>query len=63
MAFNPSPKVSTARDFARKFDQEMVIIFFVDRDGQFGYASYGETRTKCNAAKRLADTMFEAVTR
>lgn len=62
MAFNPSPKVAAARDFAKKFDQEMVIIFHIDRTGSIGYASYGRDQKKCDAAHQLAKDIFESLT-
>ena len=63
MAFNPSPKVAAARDFANKFGQEMVIIVHIDRAGKIGYASYGGTQSLCHKAKVIADEMFDAITK
>ena len=63
MAFNPSPKVACARDFANKFDQKMVIIFHIDGKGRIGYASYGETRALCDEAKNVADQLFDHITK
>lgn len=60
MAFNTSPKVAIARDFAKKFNKKMVIIFSTD-DDNFEYASYGETKALCDEAKRLADAASEKI--
>ena len=60
MAFNPSPKVAVARDFAKKFNKKMVIIFSTD-DKNLEYASYGETKSLCDEAKRLADAATETI--
>jgi len=61
MAWNPSPKVAVARDFAKKFDKQQVVILSVTKDGILEYASYGKTKRLCNKAKKLADIAFEAV--
>jgi len=61
MAWNPSPKVAVARDFAKKFDKQQVIILSVTKDGILEYASYGDTKKLYNEAKKLADIAFEAV--
>jgi hypothetical protein len=63
MAFNPSPKVALARDFAKKFDQKMVIIFHIDGAERIGYASYGKNKLLCNEAKKIADTIFDRIMR
>lgn len=44
MAFNPSPQVRVAADFAKQFGAERVIIYYVLPDGRYGYASYGKTQ-------------------
>ncbi len=61
MAFNPSPRVALARDFAKKFDKQEVIILHINREGKFGYASYGETKALCDEAKKLADICYQAI--
>ena len=61
MAFNPSPKVAAARDFAKKFGKEQVIIFSINTAGQLEYASYGETKALCSEAKKLGDIAFESI--
>ena len=52
MAWNPEPEVAAARDYAKKFNQEQVIIFHIDKDGRFGYASYGKTKKLCGETKK-----------
>lgn len=62
MAYNPSPKVRDAADFAEKHDVEQVVILYVDRESdEVGYASYGETESLCDQARRLADAAYDAV--
>ena len=61
MAWNPSPKVAAARDFANKFEKQQVIILAIDKDGQLDYASYGETKHLCDTAKIIADIAFDAI--
>ena len=62
MAFNPNPKVEMARDFARKFNCDQVVILFLDnKNGQMGFASYGETKILCDDAKKIGDVAFDAV--
>ena len=60
MAFNPSPMVKIARDFAKKFGKKQVIIIFIGEE-QAGFASYGENKSLCDDAKRLGDEALEAV--
>ena len=55
MAWNPSPQVAAARDYARKFGGKQVIILTVYRTGQVGYASYGETKALCDEARDFAE--------
>lgn len=58
MAWNPSPEVATARDFAKKFGHSRVIILH-ESNGEFGYVSYGATKTLCASAKRIANRLWE----
>lgn len=58
MAWNPSPEVAIARDYAKKFGQKRVIILFDDGE-RCGYTSYGETRALCDSAKRIAEHVWE----
>jgi hypothetical protein len=60
--FNPSPKIADCRDIARKWGVQQVIILVVDlKASTLEYSSYGETKTLCDDAKRLADAAYEAV--
>ena len=61
MAFNPDPKVEAARNYAKTFDKQQVIIFAVDKDGNLEYASYGENKPLCHNAKVMADIAFDAL--
>lgn len=64
MAFNPSPKVADAREIAKKWGKQQVIILGIDAKlGTVEYASYGATRELCADAKRKADAAFEAIIR
>ena len=60
MAWNPSPKVAFARDFAKKFKKQQVIIISINHD-TLEVVSYGETKILCREAKRLADVAYDAV--
>lgn len=60
MAWNPSPEVAIARDAAKQLKADRVVIMFTTADGKLGYASYGETKSKCNEAKGMADTLFDS---
>ena len=60
MAWNPSPEVTMARDYAKRFNKHVVIIFHIDADEQFGYASYGRNKALCAQARTLADMMYNA---
>lgn len=57
MAWNPSPEVAAARDFAKKFGAKRVIIMY-DMGDKFGAASYGETKTLCASAKRILEFLW-----
>jgi len=56
MAWNPSPKVAAARDIGKKFGANKVIVIMLnERAGTIESVSYGETKTECTMAKRLAN--------
>lgn len=55
---NKYPGVEDAKAIAGRHDCEMVIVFF-QKGKQSGYASYGKDRRWCNAAREIADEMFE----
>ena len=62
MAWNPSPKIATCRDVARKYSKEQVIIIMFDRkNNTMECASYGTTKLLCHDAGVLADCAFDAV--
>jgi len=62
MAWNPSPKVAAARDFADKFKKQQVIIIALDLEANTLEATtYGETKQLCTATKRLGDAAYDAV--
>ena len=59
MVWNPSPKVTMARDFGKKFDKKMVIILSFDDKNQIEYTSYGRDKSLCENAKQIGDYLFE----
>lgn len=60
MAWNPSPEVAVAREAAKKLGAEQVVVVFIKADsGQFGMASYGETKALCAEAGKLGDALFD----
>lgn len=62
MAFNPSPQVAAARDFAQKFDRDITVILSVNtKTGRIEYASYGATSRLCSEARKLGDKAFDAI--
>lgn len=61
MAWNPSPKVASARDFGRKFRKKIVVILSIDAKGQLEYASYGETKELCSHAREIGDVAFNSI--
>ncbi len=60
MAFNPSPQVAAARNFAKQFRKQQVIIIAIG-DGMMEYASYGETPNLCADTRKLADIAYDAL--
>ena len=63
MAFNPSPKVNHVREFAKKFGCDVAVVLYITKDGQLGYASYGETKALCAFGKQVADAAYEGAER
>ncbi len=62
MAWNPSPEVAAARDFANKFGAERVVIVHVnDSTGKMGFVTYGANRALCDDTKRLGEAAYNAV--
>lgn len=62
MAWNPSPKVAAARDVARKFRKDQVVMLMLDLEvGTMECITYGETKALCAAAKKLGDAAYDAV--
>ena len=61
MAWNPSPKVAIARDYAKKFEQEQVIILAIDEYNNLTYASYGKTKKLCDDTEEIANIAFKAI--
>jgi hypothetical protein len=62
MAFNPSPKVAAARDYGRKFKQDVVIITtFSEGFSRYEIVSYGEDKKRCAQAKIIAEELEKAV--
>ena len=63
MAWNPSPEVAVARDAAKKLgDASMCIVLWVTADEKVGMASYGKTPALCDAAKCIADDVWNVIT-
>lgn len=62
MAWNPSPKVETAREVARKHKYDQVIIIGIsNRRGTMESITYGETKQLCDETRRLGDAAYAAV--
>lgn len=64
MAFNPSPSVAAARDFAAKFQKHQVIILSINKaQGTMQMDTYGTTKAFCDQAKDLGDVAWDALQR
>lgn len=62
MAWNPSPKVASAREIAKRFGFDQVVIIGIsNRAGTMESISYGETKGMCSHAKGLADKAYAAI--
>lgn len=61
MPKNFDPKISLAREFARRFGKTHVVVLALDEENALEYASYGSSKNRCNQAKKVADVAFEAV--
>ncbi len=61
MAWNPSPEIAVARDFAKTFNKAQVIILAIDEHSNLSYASYGKTRVLCDSAEKVVDIAFNAI--
>ena len=60
MAWNPSPEVAAARDYAEKFNKDSVIIISVAGES-LDYASYGKNKRLCDSSEKIADVAFNAI--
>lgn len=58
MAWNPSPEVAAARDMAEQFGWSRVVILH-DNGKDFGYVSFGKTRSLCASAKRIGELLWK----
>ena len=62
MPWNPTPEVAAARDYAKKFVKDQVIIVSLNlADQQISVVTYGETVSLCRAAKELGKAAEAAV--
>lgn len=62
-AWNPSPKVAAARDIAKRFGKDQVIVLMLNRgsQGTIEAISYGRNRVLCADAKALASVAYDAI--
>ena len=61
MAFNPSPEIAAARNFAHRFCKEQVIIVGIDRLlGTLAVYTYGQNKALCDDAKIVGDAVYAA---
>lgn len=62
MAWNPDKRVAAARDIAKKFGFDQVIIIGIDNPKNImTSASYGKNKESCSECKVLADAAYDAV--
>jgi hypothetical protein len=63
MPFNPSPKVSAARNYVKKFNRDIVVIIsFKESSPRYEIVSYGKTRELCNKAEMIGTFLENAIT-
>ena len=60
MAWNPSPKVAAARDYAQKFDKAMVLIIGFSPEG-IEVVSFGKNKPLCEEAKKYGDRIVDCL--
>lgn len=60
MAWNPSPKVASARDIGKKFGKPIVIVMMIDGE-TVEYASYGASKNLCDVADDLGKIALDAL--
>ena len=60
MAWNPSPKVASARDYGKKFNKKMVIIIGFD-ETILEVVTYGENKKLCATVQKIGDKIFEFI--
>ena len=62
MAWNPSPEIAPLRDYAKKFDRPVVVVFAIERGGErFRISTYGETKKPCKLAGSFGNSIAAAV--
>jgi hypothetical protein len=62
MAWNPSPEIEPLRDYSKKFDRPVVVVFAIERGGErFRVSTYGETKQLCKLAGSFGDQIAQAV--
>lgn len=62
MAWNPSPEIAPLRDYAKKFDRPVVVVFALERCGnRFRISTYGETTKLCKLAGLFGEQIAAAV--
>jgi len=62
MGFNPSPAVAEARDIAKKYDDDIVIVLRINLSkGLLRSASYGRTKPLCDLVGKLSDGIHEYI--
>jgi hypothetical protein len=63
MAWNPHPKVADCREIARRWgSKHLIIILAMDCDANtLEMATYGDTKKRCNEARRLGDEAYDAI--
>jgi len=63
MAWDSSPKVKLAREIAKKYDQDQIIILMINEGlDRIEYISYGKTKRLCDEAKSFAEKTIDAIT-
>lgn len=53
------PSVGDAKRIATQNNLRRCVILFETHEGQFGYSSYGKTKTLCGSTREIMDEIFD----
>jgi len=60
--WNPSPEIAAAREYDKKFDRPVVVVFSLEKCGnRFSVTTYGRSKALCTLAAEFGDQIAQAV--